>query len=105
MEEAPYIVTKLWDNVSLEEAVKIVKEHFAWDSCIDGMMVIHPTLSYEEALVLVVYYENPTGKKPTDLELKEIFIRSEVKKTCVLHTTLQFEELLILAKYKYLKNQ
>jgi hypothetical protein len=112
MEAAPDIVVKLWDNVSSqEEALKIVKEKFAWDSCVVGMMAIHPTLSFEEALVLVVHYEDPMYEKSKDYNQELLkcvpkmreFIRLEIKKTCALHKTCVFEEWFILAKYKYLK--
>ena len=110
MEAAPNIVVKLWDNVSHEEAFKIVKEKIAWASCVDGMMAIHPSISFEEALVLVVYYEDPNPKPVKEHEMIAItqqamreFIRLEIKKLCMVHNTLDFDELFVLAKYKYLK--
>lgn len=109
MEVAPSIVTKLWEKVSYDEALRIVEENDAWDSCADGIMAIHPTISFEEALVLVVYYEDPSFNKMKEQEMMSItqpdmlkFIRSEIKKLCVMHSTLSFDEMYMLAKYKYL---
>ena len=104
MEVAPSIVTKLWEKVSYDEALRIVAENDAWDSCADGMMAIHPTISFEEALVLVVYYEDPSFKKMKSITQPDMlkFIRSEIKKLCMMHSTLSFDEMYMLAKYKYL---
>jgi hypothetical protein len=109
MEAAPSIVAKLWEKVSYDEALGIVKEHEAWDSCVEGMMVLHPSISFEDALVLLVFYEDPLYKPYKEIEMKAItdekmreFIRLDMKQRCKSHGSLMFDELYILAKYKYL---
>ena len=111
MEAAPDIVVSLW-GVSKEEAVKIVKEKYAWDSCADGLMTIHPTITFEEALVLVAYYEDPNCKPSKEEEMLEIkdlemrnFLKTTIKELCLLHRTLEFDELFVLAKYKLFKDK
>lgn len=106
LDTAHDIVVKLW-NVSSDDATMIVEKNTSWMSCVDGMQVIYPSLSFEEALVLIIHYKNPMYDKMKDYTMCESnmrdYIRSEIKKLCLLHTTCTFDEWYVLAKYKYLK--